>query len=61
MWKLYENFHIFQFQKRIVSAETIRGNTVIYETEYFKNIQYLNDIAFPVCSYLDNFYWVECT
>ena len=29
MWKLYENFHIFHFQKRIVSAETIRGNTVI--------------------------------
>ena len=23
MWKLYENFHIFHFQKRIVSAETI--------------------------------------
>ena len=28
MRKLYENFHIFHFQKRIVSAETIRGNTV---------------------------------
>ena len=28
MRKLYENFHIFNFQKRIVSAETIRGNTV---------------------------------
>ena len=28
MQKLYENFHIFHFQKRIVSAETIRGNTV---------------------------------
>ena len=28
MRKLYENFHIFQFQKkRIVSAEAIRGNT----------------------------------
>ena len=26
--KLYENFHTFHFQKRIVSAETIRGNTV---------------------------------
>ena len=28
MRKLYENFHIFHFQKRIVSAETIRGNMV---------------------------------
>ena len=25
MRKLYENFHIFYFQKRIVSTETIRG------------------------------------
>ena len=31
MWKLYENFYIFHFQKRIVSAETIRGNMVIEE------------------------------
>ena len=29
MQKLYENFHIFHFQKRIVSAETIPGNTVV--------------------------------
>ena len=29
MRKLYENFHIFHFQKRIVSAKTIRGNTVL--------------------------------
>ena len=29
MQKLYENFHIFYFQKRIISAETIRGNTVL--------------------------------
>ena len=28
MRKLYENFHIFHFQKRIDSAETIHGNTV---------------------------------
>ena len=28
VWKLYENFHIFHFQKRIVSAKTIWGNTV---------------------------------
>ena len=28
MRKQYENFHIFHFQKRIVAAETIRGNTV---------------------------------
>ena len=31
MRKPYENFHIFHFQKRIVSAETIRGNMVIWE------------------------------
>ena len=29
MRKLYENFHILYFQKRIVSAETIQGNTVV--------------------------------
>ena len=29
MWKLFENFHILHFQKKIVSAETICGNTVI--------------------------------
>jgi hypothetical protein len=28
MRKLYENFHILHFQKRIVSAETIRENMV---------------------------------
>ena len=28
MRKLYENFHIFHFQKRIVSVETIHRNTV---------------------------------
>ena len=28
MQKLYENVHIFHFQKRIVSAKTIRGNIV---------------------------------
>ena len=28
MQKLYENFHIFHFQKRIVSTEIIRENTV---------------------------------
>ena len=28
MRKLYENFHIFNFQKRIVSVETIRGNMI---------------------------------
>ena len=26
MGKQYENFHILHFQKRIVSAETIRGH-----------------------------------
>ena len=28
MRKLYENFHILYFQKRIDSTETIHGNTV---------------------------------
>ena len=28
MWQLYEIFKILQIQKRIVSAETIRGNTI---------------------------------
>ena len=28
MRTLYESFHIFHFQKRIVSTETIRGNTI---------------------------------
>ena len=32
MRKLYENFHIFYLQKRIVSAEAIRGNTVCVRT-----------------------------
>ena len=27
---LYEKFHIFHFQKTIVSEESIRGNTVSY-------------------------------
>ena len=29
MRKLYENFHIFHIQKRIVSAETVSGTTVL--------------------------------
>ena len=39
--KLYENIYIFQPQKRIVSAETIRGNTVpIFKVIFlFTNIQ----------------------
>jgi hypothetical protein len=42
MRKLYANFHIFYFQKRIVSAETIRGNTVAY----FDPIKYIYKIKF---------------
>ena len=34
MRKLYEIFNILQIQKRIVSAETIRGNTVIQKEKY---------------------------
>ena len=29
MQKIYENFHIFHFQKRIASVETICENTVL--------------------------------
>ena len=28
MWKLYEIFKVLKVQKRINSAETIRGNTI---------------------------------
>ena len=28
MWKIYDFFKILQFQKRIVAAATISGNTV---------------------------------
>ena len=40
MPKLYENFHIFHFQKRIVSAETIRGNTV-FKNPIFKERNFI--------------------
>ena len=33
MRKLYDNFHIFHFQKRIVSSKTIRGNTILYSIQ----------------------------
>jgi hypothetical protein len=38
MRKLYENFHIFHFQKRIVSVETIHGNTVCYNLVKGENL-----------------------
>ena len=44
MRKLYENFHIFHFQKRIVSVETIRGNMV-------------NDDEYDQVSETNLFYW----
>ena len=31
MRKLYEIFKVLNFQKRVVSAETIHGNTVYFE------------------------------
>ena len=31
LYSVYEKFYIFHFQKRIVSVETIRGNTVYLE------------------------------
>ena len=49
MWKLYENFHIFHFQKRKVSAETIRGNTVLPVVGFrFSYKMFLGDWAFSV-------------
>ena len=44
MQKLYETFHIFPFQKRIASVETIWGNTVFRARTsvtymYFEKIQ----------------------
>ena len=41
MRKLFKNFHIFHFQKRIVSAETVRGNTV------FQNFIFFNFVLKP--------------
>jgi hypothetical protein len=37
MRKLYGNFPIFYFQKRIVSAETVRGNTVTVKKKLCPN------------------------
>ena len=48
MWKLYENFYIFYFQKRIVSAETIRGNTV-----YLVNIKSKVEISSIFVAFLE--------
>ena len=46
MQKLYENFHILHFQKRIVSAETIRGNTVCCQVcKSFDNFHEIYDFA----------------
>ena len=38
MRKLYENFHISHFQKRIYSAEMTRRNTVFKKTEIFRKM-----------------------
>ena len=52
MRKLYENFHIFHFQKSIVSAETIRGNTVRIQNSD-KYILYAPGLeSFYFCIYL---------
>ena len=63
MRKLYENFHILHFQKRIVSAETIRGNTVstvllIELSEYvimsgYKIVAFRRALPFLLSSYVD--------
>ena len=67
MRKLYENFHIFHFQKRIVSAETIRGNTVLkpgkllyfikvskiakFQSKFVKNYQNLPVFVFQLLTF----------
>ena len=51
MRKPYENFHIFHFQKRIVSTETICGNTVgniDRAGSFWKIIEELSLIRHPV-------------
>ena len=57
MRKLFENFQIFHFQKRIVSAETIRGNTVsLYELRYglfFKGTYLCGNVTYQVFSSLN--------
>ena len=40
MWKLYENFNNFHFQKRIVSSETIFGNTVFRRTTFLNTLKF---------------------
>ena len=58
MLKLYENFHIFHFQKRIVSAETIWGNAVriffffFYKNNFTSNMDKLMSICHISCDYL---------
>ena len=47
MRKLYENFYIFHFQKRIVSAKTICGNTVIKSN----SIQFFEQSQLDICTY----------
>ena len=46
MWKLYEHFHIFYFQKSIVSEETICKNTVFYCFRNMKISMYLGNVFF---------------
>ena len=56
MRKLYENFHIFHFQNRIVSAEYICGNTVCWFLS--KNISNFVPAAWK----LDNpYYHIDCS
>ena len=57
MQKLHENFHIFHFQKRLVSAETIRGNTV-YGCQ--KNLYQEAGQAFSILSPLSNKQCTKC-
>ena len=51
MWKLFENFHIFYFQKRIVSSETIRGNTVFAKKFEDRGHKWQSNDAFLVVNH----------
>ena len=45
MWKLYEIFKVLKVQKRIVSAETISGNTVVSNFLGTSFVKKMNNLA----------------
>ena len=61
MRKLYENAHIFCLQKRVVSAETICGNTVI--SEFQNHLQTKSDPVLHLFPKNQNLHYIRisCT